>query len=160
MPGSSTRSPRCRPSSSCPSPARPIRFDQLEPRREESKRLGGLLEHLTAEKSTLQTRSSQAEAAAGQLFESELAEIAATDKTEARRDILTQTLALHALFQAGNRGGQFAYYTYMILTQLFMLVDTIPLIVKFSPSPAPMIPARTASFLTRWWKWKSPSPRK
>ncbi|MES2922419.1 MAG: DUF4407 domain-containing protein [Verrucomicrobiota bacterium] len=182
--------------------ARSIRSDQLEPRREESKRLGSLLEHLTAEKATLQTQSRQAEAAAIALFESKLAEIAATNKTEAervaglkqkvesdqagqfvtqqnalretikqqidtrladlnrvqgelaavgteesnrladlraepRRDILTQTLALHALFQAGNQGGQFAFYTYVILTLLFMLVDTIPLMVKFFTKAGP-----------------------
>jgi hypothetical protein len=182
--------------------ARSVRSDQLEPRREESKRLGGLLEHLTAEKSTLQTQSRQAEAAAIQQFETKLTEIAAANKVEAervaglkqkvendqagqfvtqqntlretikqqidtrlaelnrvqgeiaavakeeadrlaamraepRRDILTQTLALHALFKAGNEGGQFAYYTYIILTLLFMLVDTIPLIVKFFTKPGP-----------------------
>lgn len=182
--------------------ARSIRSDQLEPRREESKRLGGLLEHLTAEKSTLQTQSRQAEAAAITLFETKLAEIATANKVEAervaglkqkvendqaeqfvtqqnslrdtikqqidtrlaelnrvqgelaavateetnrlaalraepRRDILTQTLALHALFQAGNQGGQFAFYTYIVLTLLFMLVDTIPLIVKFFTKPGP-----------------------
>lgn len=182
--------------------ARSVRSDQLEPRREESKRLGGLLEHLTAEKSTLQTQSRQAEAAAIKLFETKLAEIAAQNKVEEarvaglkqkvendqaaqfvtqqnslrdtikqqidtrlaelnrvqgelaaiskeegdrlaamraepRRDILTQTLALHALFKAGNEGGQFAYYTYMVLTLLFMLVDTIPLIVKFFTKPGP-----------------------
>ena len=182
--------------------ARSIRADQLEPRREESKRLGSLLEHLTAEKTTLQTQSRQAEAAAILLFESKLAEIAAANKTEAgrvaglkqkveseqagqfvtqqnslretikqqidtrlaelnrvqgelaavgteesnrlaalraepRRDILTQTLALHALFQAGNQGGQFAFYTYIVLTLLFMLVDTIPLMVKFFTKAGP-----------------------
>ncbi|RYD71782.1 MAG: DUF4407 domain-containing protein, partial [Verrucomicrobiaceae bacterium] len=58
-------------------------------------------------------------------------------RAEPRKDILTQTLALHALFQAGNEGGQFAFYTYMILTALFMLVDTIPLIVKFFTKPGP-----------------------
>jgi Domain of unknown function (DUF4407) len=182
--------------------ARSIRSDQLEPRREESKRLGGLLEHLTVEKSTLQTQSRQAEAAAIKLFETKLAEITNANKTEAlrvaglkqkvendqagqfvtqqnslrdtikqqidtrlaelnrvqgelagvateetnrltalraepRRDILTQTLALHALFQAGNEGGQFAFYTYLVLTLLFMLVDTIPLIVKFFTKAGP-----------------------
>ena len=48
-----------------------------------------------------------------------------------RRDILTQTLALHHLFQQGEKGGKFAFTTYWILTALFMLVDTIPLMVKF-----------------------------
>jgi len=182
--------------------ARSIRADQLEPRREESKRLGVLLDHLTVEKSTLQTQSRQAEAAAIQLFETKLAEIAATNKAETvrvaglkqrvendqaeqfvtqqnslrgtikqqidtrlaelnrvqgelaavateesnrlaalraepRRDILTQTLALHALFKVGNEGGQFAFYTYIVLTLLFMLVDTIPLIVKFFTKAGP-----------------------
>lgn len=182
--------------------AKSIRSDQLEPRREESKRLGGLLEHLTAEKATLQTQVRQAEAAAISLFETKLAEIASANKAEAervaelkqkveqdqagqfvtqqnslretirkqidtrlaeldrvqgelaavaseestrlaalraepRRDILTQTLALHALFKAGNQGGQFAFYTYIVLTLLFMLVDTIPLIVKFFTKPGP-----------------------
>ncbi len=50
---------------------------------------------------------------------------------EPRRDILTQTLALHHLFQQGEQGGKFAFTTYWILTALFMLVDTIPLMVKF-----------------------------
>jgi len=182
--------------------ARSIRADQLEPRREESKRLGALLEHLTAEKASLQTQAREAEAGAITLFEKKLAEIALANKTEAervaglkqrvendqaeqfvtqqnalrgtikqqidtrlaeltrvqgelagvateesnridamraepRRDILTQTLALHTLFKAGNEGGQFAFYTYLVLTLLFMLVDTIPLIVKFFTKPGP-----------------------
>jgi hypothetical protein len=50
---------------------------------------------------------------------------------EPRRDILTQTLALHHLFKQGEQGGEFAFITYWILTALFMLVDTIPLMVKF-----------------------------
>ncbi len=50
---------------------------------------------------------------------------------EPRRDILTQTLALHRLFQEGNKGGQFAVTTYIILTLLFILVDTIPVLLKF-----------------------------
>ena len=39
--------------------------------------------------------------------------------------------------KAGNQGGQFAFYTYIVLTMLFMLVDTIPLIVKFFTKPGP-----------------------
>ena len=182
--------------------ARSIGSDQLEPRREESKRLGNLLEHLTAEKASLQTQARQAEAASIALFEGKLAEIVSANKAEAeriaglkqkvesdqagqfvtqqnalretikqqidtqltelgrvqtelagvakeestrltairaepRRDILTQTLALHALFKAGNQGGQFAFYTYIVLTLLFMLVDTIPLLVKFFTKPGP-----------------------
>lgn len=182
--------------------ARSIRSDQLEPRRTESQRMGGLLEHLTSEKATLQKQSREAEAAAIAQFEQKLAEIAkaneaeaarvaglkqkveadqaeqfvtqqnalrdtikqqidtrlaelkrvqdelaavATEETERlsairsepRRDILTQTLALHALFKAGSQGGQFALCTYFVLTMLFMLVDTIPLIVKFFTKPGP-----------------------
>jgi hypothetical protein len=182
--------------------ARSIRSDQLEPRREESKRLGALLEHLTAEKATLQTQAREAEKAAIASFETRLAEIENANKAEEervatlkrkveenqaetfvvqqdalrdtikqqidtrleeldraqdelaavaseertridamiaepRKDILTQTLALHGLFRAGNEGGQFAFATYVILTLLFMLVDTIPLIVKFFTKPGP-----------------------
>ncbi len=182
--------------------ARSIRSDQLEPRREETKRLGNLLEHLTAEKTSLQTQAREAEAGAIAVFETRLAEIERANQTEAlrvaalkqrveqdqaeqfvtqqnslrdtikqqidsrlvelertqdelaavgkeeserlaalraepRRDILTQTLALHALFREGNKGGQFALFTYIVLTLLFMLVDTIPLIVKFFTKPGP-----------------------
>lgn len=182
--------------------ARSIRSDQLEPRREETKRLGALLEHLSTEKATLQTLARESEAGAISLFEAKLAEIELANKAEAervatlrqrvesdqaeqfvtqqnslretikqqidthlvdlqrtqdelaavgteesnrlaairaepRRDILTQTLALHRLFNAGNEGGTFAFYTYIVLTLLFMLVDTIPLIVKFFTKPGP-----------------------
>lgn len=182
--------------------ARSLRADQLEPRREEAKRLSGLLEHLTAEKKSLETQVRTAEQGAIAAFETRLAEIEAANKAEAervaalkrkveenqadtfvtqqnalretikaqidtrlaelarvqqdlarvageerqridsiqaepRRDILTQTLALHALFQAGEQGGVFAFYTYLVLTLLFMLVDTIPLIVKFFTKAGP-----------------------
>lgn len=182
--------------------AKSIRSDQLEPRREESKRLGALLEHLTAEKASLQTQIREAEQGAIATFELRLADIEAANRleneriatlqrqvesdqaqafvtqqnalretiklqidtrlaelqrvqenlagvsaeessrlaaiaAEPRRDVLTQTLALHKLFQAGSEGGRFALYTYCILTALFMLVDTIPLIVKFFTKPGP-----------------------
>jgi len=52
-------------------------------------------------------------------------------QAEPRRDILVQTLALHRLFKAGDEGGRFALTTYLVLTLLFLLVDTIPLMVKF-----------------------------
>lgn len=182
--------------------ARSIRADQLEPRRVETKRIGSLLEHLTAEKASLQTQAREAEAGAIALYEtrleevklayqaeadrvaslkqrveqdqaeqfvtqqnslretikkqidSQLAELENTQgelaavvkeeserlttlRAEPRRDILTQTLALHELFLAGNEGGKFAFYTYIVLTLLFMLVDTIPLIVKFFTKPGP-----------------------
>ncbi|MBL9154378.1 MAG: DUF4407 domain-containing protein [Verrucomicrobiales bacterium] len=58
-------------------------------------------------------------------------------KAEPRRDILTQTLALHKLFDAGQEGGRFALIAYGVLALLFMLVDTIPLIVKFFSKPGP-----------------------
>lgn len=58
-------------------------------------------------------------------------------RAEPRKDILTQTLALHRLFEKGNEGGQFAFWAYVILTLLFMLVDTIPLVVKFFSKAGP-----------------------
>jgi hypothetical protein len=58
-------------------------------------------------------------------------------RAEPRKDILTQTLALHRLFDQGNEGGKFALMAYLVLTALFMLVDTIPLVVKFFSKPGP-----------------------
>lgn len=74
----------------------------------------------------------------------ELAQLAADEQTrvaairaEPRRDILTQTLALHELFEQDAQGGNFALAAYLVLTLLFMLVDTIPLVVKFFSKPGP-----------------------
>lgn len=58
-------------------------------------------------------------------------------RNEPRRDILTQTLALHDLFDQGAEGGNFAFIAYIVLSLLFMLVDTIPLVVKFFSKPGP-----------------------
>lgn len=58
-------------------------------------------------------------------------------RTESRRDILTQTLALHHLFDEGKDAGRFALTAYLVLTLLFMLVDTIPLVVKFFSKAGP-----------------------
>jgi len=49
-----------------------------------------------------------------------------------RRDLLTQTLALHHLFVSGSEGGRFALVAYLVLAGLFLAVDTIPIIVKFT----------------------------
>lgn len=72
-------------------------------------------------------------AAIGTQEQERIADIAA----ESRRDILTQTLALHSLFDQGTEGGQFALIAYAILAGLFMLIDTIPLVVKFFSQPGP-----------------------
>jgi hypothetical protein len=66
-----------------------------------------------------------------------LASRTAALRAEPRRDILTQTLALHRLFDAHDARASFAFSTYAILTLLFMLVDTIPLVVKFFCAPGP-----------------------
>jgi hypothetical protein len=182
--------------------ARSIRSDQLEPRREESRRLAGLLDHLSSEKASLESRTREAEAAAIAAFDLRLLEIERTNQVEIdrvaalkqrveqdqaevfvtqqnalretikseidtrlkeleraqgelaavandererldaihaepRKDILTQTLALHSVFESGDQAGMFALSTYVVLTLLFMLVDTIPLIVKFFCKPGP-----------------------
>jgi Domain of unknown function (DUF4407) len=182
--------------------ARSIHTDQLEPRRQESTRLAGLIQHLTAEKSSLETQSRGAEESAINTFREHLAGIEAANKSEServaalkrqveenqagtfvaqqnslrdtikqqidsrltalasaqqelarvtdeetvrlaairaepRKDILKQTLALHTLFKAGEEAGKFAVWTYIVLACLFMLVDTIPLIVKFFTKPGP-----------------------
>ncbi|MCW1924133.1 DUF4407 domain-containing protein [Luteolibacter arcticus] len=87
----------------------------------------------------IETRNLEQKAA-----QSELAAISTEEQNrigqmlaEPRKDILTQTLALHGLFKEGSEGGQFALATYIVLTLLFMLVDTIPLIVKFFTKPGP-----------------------
>ncbi|MEZ5385923.1 MAG: DUF4407 domain-containing protein [Prosthecobacter sp.] len=72
----------------------------------------------------------------GQLVKDEDMRITAI-RAEPRRDILTQTLALHELFEQGAQGGTFALVAYLVLTMLFMLVDTIPLVVKFFSKPGP-----------------------
>ncbi|MCP5555409.1 MAG: DUF4407 domain-containing protein [Verrucomicrobiales bacterium] len=176
--------------------AESIQKDQLAWRREEAKRLGGLLEHLTNEKAGLLTEIREAEARATEAFQLKLADDAAVARQELarveslrekiqqdqasqfveqqnqirstihgqidtllaslkavqgeleaagkaeqqriddindepRRDLLTQTLALHSLFENSDAKGRFALITYGILTLLFLLVDTIPLMVKF-----------------------------
>lgn len=58
-------------------------------------------------------------------------------RAEPRRDILAQTKALHHLFENDAEGGHFAYIAYIVLSLLFMLVDTIPLVVKFFSKPGP-----------------------
>ncbi len=58
-------------------------------------------------------------------------------RAEPRRDILKQTLALHRLFNEGAEGGKFALVAYLVLTLLFMMVDTIPVMVKFFSKPGP-----------------------
>lgn len=58
-------------------------------------------------------------------------------RAEPRRDILVQTKALHSLFKNDAEGGQFALIAYAVLSLLFMLVDTIPLVVKFFSKPGP-----------------------
>jgi hypothetical protein len=50
---------------------------------------------------------------------------------------MAQTKALHSLFQNDAEGGQFALIAYAVLSLLFMLVDTIPLVVKFFSKPGP-----------------------
>lgn len=81
-----------------------------------------------------QTKALQQEVA--KLTEDEQTRVAAM-RAEPRRDILTQTLALHKLFLNGAEGGDFALTAYVVLGLLFMLVDTIPLVVKFFSKPGP-----------------------
>jgi hypothetical protein len=58
-------------------------------------------------------------------------------RAEPRQDILRQTKALHSLFKNDAEGGEFALIAYVVLSLLFMLVDTIPLVVKFFSKPGP-----------------------
>ncbi len=182
--------------------AKSIRDDQLAWRREEAKRIAGMLEYLTEQNTDLaarvketeegikaefvgiaaakaerikeerarvadlkrQVQQSQADQFVDQQntirttitaqidtrlselerLQSEIAAIGAQEQeriagitAEPRRDILTQTLALHRLFEDGAEGGKFALIAYCILAGLFMLIDTIPLVVKFFSQPGP-----------------------
>jgi hypothetical protein len=90
-------------------------------------------------KAQIDTRLDQAKQ-----FQNELAKLlddeqsrVAIIRAEPRRDILKQTLALHRLFNEGAEGGVFALTAYLVLSALFMLVDTIPLMVKFFSKPGP-----------------------
>lgn len=65
--------------------ARSIKSDQLEPRRAESQRVAGLLEHLSDEKAMLQTQIRTAEAGAIEAFETRMAEIEEANRAEDER---------------------------------------------------------------------------
>lgn len=74
-----------------------------------------------------------------QLFREELAAVAIAEqeriaevRAAPRRDLLTQTLAMHHLFAGASEGGRFALLAYLVLAGLFLTVDTIPILVKFT----------------------------
>ncbi|MBU6300376.1 MAG: DUF4407 domain-containing protein [Verrucomicrobia bacterium] len=52
--------------------------------------------------------------------------------TAPREDLLAQTLALHHLFKDPEAGGTFALMAYLVLAGLFLAVDTMPILVKFT----------------------------
>ncbi len=93
-------------------------------------------ETLKAQIDTLLLQLKNLHAEIAQLVKDEEVRVASI-RSEPRRDILTQTLALHELFDNGQQGGVFALAAYLVLTLLFMLVDTIPLVVKFFSKPGP-----------------------
>ena len=95
-----------------------------------------LRDSLKQQMDALREQANVARGELARLSEDEQARVAAI-RAEPRRDILTQTLALHELFEDGAQGGQFAFAAYLVLTLLFMLVDTIPLVVKFFSKPGP-----------------------
>ncbi len=53
-------------------------------------------------------------------------------RTAPRYDMLAQTLALHHLFEDPKAGGHFALMAYLVLAGLFLAVDTMPILVKFT----------------------------
>lgn len=85
---------------------------------------------------------SQIDSASGELKRlrgeaTQLSELAANQsdqlEDQSRADLMTQTLALHHLFE--KEGGLFAMSVYIVLASLFVLIDTIPLVVKFFAVP-------------------------
>ena len=49
-----------------------------------------------------------------------------------RRDMLTQTLVMHEMFEHPEAGGNFALAAYIVLAALFLAIDTMPILVKFT----------------------------
>jgi hypothetical protein len=49
-----------------------------------------------------------------------------------RRDMLTQTLVMHKMFEHPEAGGHFALAAYLVLAALFLAIDTMPILVKFT----------------------------
>lgn len=52
-----------------------------------------------------------------------------------RIDLISRTLALHRLFE--KPGGEFAFGAFVVLTLVFVLMDTIPIVVKFTTKSGP-----------------------
>lgn len=50
-------------------------------------------------------------------------------------DLITRTFALHSLFH--QQGGAFALSAYIVLSLVFMILDTIPLVAKFTAKKGP-----------------------
>ena len=117
--------------------AKSIQTDQLTWRRDESKRLSAVVESLTLQRNQLQEEVVALE----KRISDEVAMAAAAAKAklaaeEARIAGLKQQVQ-QQLFEDGAQGGAFAFAAYVVLTLLFMLVDTIPLVVKFFSKPGP-----------------------
>ncbi len=109
----------------------------------QAEQAGSFVEQQNAMRGSIKTQIDTRLEELGRL-QGELAKVADDERSriaaiaaEPRRDILTQTLALHDLFLSGGDGGHFALIAYLVLALLFMLVDTIPIIVKFFSKPGP-----------------------
>lgn len=53
-------------------------------------------------------------------------------RTNPRRDMLSQSMALHHLFEHPELGGEVAWIAYVVLAALFLAIDTMPILVKFT----------------------------
>jgi len=53
-------------------------------------------------------------------------------RTNPRRDMLSQSMALHHLFEHPELGGEVALVAYLVLAALFLAIDTMPILVKFT----------------------------
>lgn len=118
------------------------RLDQLN-RQVQGRQVDEFVEHQKQSRHLFKTQidslleqSRQAQGDLAKLDGDEQARIAVI-RAEPRRDLLRQTLALRRLFQDSAQGGRFALTTYLVLTLLFMLIDTIPLVLKFFSKPGP-----------------------
>lgn len=87
--------------------------------------LKGQIDSASAELSRLRTESEQ-------LTDNTIARVDSL-KDEKRADLLVQTMTLHHMFK--HEGGSFALAVYVVITCLFTLIDTIPLVIKFFAEP-------------------------
>lgn len=97
---------------------------------------GNLLEVIKSQIDAADSQIAQLREEATALASSEADRIAEIE-SESRSDLMSRTMALHDLFTRPESGGGFALTVYLILTGLFVAIDTLPLVTKFFTTAGP-----------------------